>query len=134
MATVKMTRTLKKMEKGQLQRLEREATLAAFKDIESSIQTWIGESWKTLWEEMKDWTIQETHHGHCVSEEEAKAEFKENHGLNLSDVNWDLLRWMIANKVSEEDESDEQKKHDEAWASGGWDTDEDDEDSDDPSV
>jgi hypothetical protein len=132
MATVKMTRTLKKMEKGQLQRLEREATLAAFKDIESNIQTWIGESWKTLWEEMKDWTIQETHHDHCVSEEEAKAEFKENHGLNLSDVNWDLLLKMIEAKVAEED--DEQKQHDEAWASGGWDTDEDDEDSDDPSV
>jgi hypothetical protein len=76
---------------------------------------------------MKDWTIQETHHGHCESEEEAEAEFKENRGLNLSDVNWDLLRWMIANKVAEADKNDEQKEQDAAWASGGWDTDEEDE-------
>lgn len=91
---------------GQLQRLEREATLAAFKDIESNFQSWIGETWTSMWEEMNDeddpWTMEETHHGHCASEEEAEAEFKENHGLNLSDVNWDLLRKMIKAKAASE--------------------------------
>jgi hypothetical protein len=92
---------------GQLQRLEREATLAAFKDVEEMVRgSWFcGTPWKELVSEMEGedgWDGPATHHGHCASEEEAEAEFKEKHGLNLSDVNWECFVNMIKAKAASE--------------------------------
>lgn len=91
---------------GQLERLQRKVCMAVLKDIHEGSKDEFGEQpWAGVWQMIEEdgWDGCEYHHAH-LSWDEAVAEFKETHGLNLSDVNWDMVLTVIALRAIPEDE------------------------------